>query len=101
MSMDYLKEKDIVYRAFNTIQQETKKQEQFAEILANTYLHYPETFVKQFGNCVYTVLAYKGSSKEVDNLLQFISTVVSRCSGDSTVPILSPFIIDVLPSFHY
>ena len=80
MSMDYLKEKDIVYRAFNTIQQETKKQEQFAEILANTYLHYPETFVKQFGNCVYTVLAYKGSGKEVDNLLQFISTVVSRCS---------------------
>lgn len=95
MSMDYVNEKDVVYRVFNEIQGEPRKRDQFAEILANTYLYLPETFIKQFSNCVYNVLAYKGVGKEVDNLIQFISTVASRCIGDSEVPMLAPLLIEV------
>lgn len=93
---DYLQEKNIVYRVFNEIQQEPRKQEQFAEILANVYVHLPETFIKQFSNCVYQVLACKGTGKEIEQLIPFISTTTSRCIGDSVVPILAPLVIEVL-----
>ena len=93
--MDYLKEKDIVFRVFNESQEYPKKQEQFSEILASVYSHYPQSFVKDYSSCVYTVIGHKGSGKEIDNLIRFIATATSRCCGDATVPQLAPLLIEV------
>ena len=95
MSIDYSKEKNLIYHAFNEIQGDVRKHEQFAELLVNNYLKYPDTFIKEFSNCIYTVLAYKSTGKEINQLLQFISTTISRCTGDEEVPLLAPIIIEV------
>lgn len=93
--MEVAEERDLVYQVFTKIQQEPRKEEQFAEVLAKAYCNRPETFIKQFSSCVYTLLAFKGSGKEIDNLIKFISTVITRCIGDTEVPILAPLMIEV------
>ena len=96
MSEEYLQEEAIVYRVFNEIQGYPRKVDQFSEILADVYCHNAEEFVKQFSNCMYTVIGHKGTGKEMENLLSFIATVVSRCIGNEHVPNLSPLIIEVI-----
>lgn len=96
MSEEYLQEEAIVYRVFNEIQGYPRKVDQYSEILADVYCHKAEEFVKQFSNCMYTVIGHKGTGKEMENLLSFIATVVSRCIGNQQVPNLSPLIIEVL-----
>ena len=85
MSEEYLQEEDIVYRVFNEIQGYPRKVDQFSEILADVYCHNAEEFVKQFSNCMYTVIGHKGTGKEMENLLSFVATVVSRCIGNQQV----------------
>ena len=93
--MEYLKEKDIVFRVFNEMQEYPKKSEQFSEILANVYVHFPDSFAKDYSVCVYSVLGHKGSGKEIDLLLRFIAAVSTRCSGDGTVPHFAPILVEV------
>lgn len=93
--MEVAEERNLVYQVFTKIQQEPRKEEQFAEILAKAYCNRPETFIKHFSSCVYTLLAFKGSGKEIDNLMKFTSTVITRCIGDTEVPILAPLMIEV------
>ncbi|KAM7458890.1 hypothetical protein BLSTO_00355 [Blastocystis sp. subtype 1] len=97
--MEYLKEKDIVFRVFNEMQEYPKKSEQFSEILANVYVHFPDSFAKDYSVCVYSVLGHKGSGKEIDLLLRFIAAVSTRCSGDGTVPHFAPILVEDLLAY--
>ena len=95
MAESYLDEENLVYRLFNEIQATPKKQEQYAEILAELYCHSAEVFASQFSNCVYAVLLLKASGKIVTRLIQFIAAAASRCSGNETIPPFSPLLVDV------
>lgn len=96
MAESYLNEENLVYRLFNEIQTTPKKQEQYAEILAESYCHSAEVFASQFSNCVYASLLLKASGKAVTRLIQFVAAVASRCNGNETVPSFAPLLVDVV-----
>ena len=98
MAKSYLDEEDLIYRLFNEFQTTPKKQEQYAEILAEFYSHSAEVFVSQFSNCVYSVLLQKASGKVVTRLIQFIAASASRCNGNETIPPFAPLLVDVVTS---
>ena len=77
MEKSYLDEEDLIYRLFNEFQTTPKKQEQYAEILAEFYSHSAEVFVSQFSNCVYSVLLL---------------------NGNETIPPFAPLLVDVVTS---
>ena len=97
--MEIAEEEDIVFRTFNEVQGNPKKHEQFAETLAQIYIQYPERFVQQYSDCIYQLLAFKGSNKVVDNLLSFTASVAHRCKGRDRIPPLAPLIIEVVALF--
>ena len=101
MAKSCLDEENLVYRLFNEFQTTPKKQEQYAEILAEFYSHSAEVFASQFSNCVYSVLLLKASGKVVTRLIQFIAASVSRCNGNETIPPFAPLLIDVVIILAY
>ena len=101
MAESYLDEENLVYRLFNEIQTTPKKQEQYAEILAEFYCHSAEVFASQFSNCVYAVLLLKASGKVVTRLIQFIAAAASRCNGTGAVPPFPPLRVDVVIELRY